>query len=184
MDISSRRAGLSSDRRALLAQRLAGQGQNAAPSAETVTRCAGEGPEFPASFMQEQMWLVTQLEPDKAVYNVPVAVLVRADADVPALERAFSEVVRRHEGLRTVFRVVHGALRQVVLPPFAVRADEFEMRHRVGDDFERDVRRLVTEEGARPMDVENGPLVRLSLLRVSEEECALVITVHHIVTDG
>jgi len=183
MSITSRRAGLSSDRRALLEQRLAGQSQ-AAPSAETVTRCAGEGPDFPASFMQEQMWLVTQLEPDKAVYNVPVAVLVRADADVPALERAFSEVVRRHEGLRTVFRVVDGALRQVVLPPFAVRADVRDLRGRVGDDFENDVRRLVTEEGARPMDVENGPLVRMSLLRVSAEECALVITVHHIVTDG
>src|SRR3954469_9155776 len=148
MDISSRRAGLSVDRRALLKQRLAGLGDTGAPSAETITRCAGEGPEFPASFMQEQMWLVTQLEPDKAVYNVPVAVLVRADADVPALERAFSEVVRRHEGLRTVFRVIDGALRQVVLPPFAVRADVRDERPRVGADFERDVRRLVTEEGA------------------------------------
>src|SRR5215218_4132995 len=175
MDISSRRAGLSSDRRALLEQRLAGQGRDAAPSPETITRCAGEGPEYPVSFMQEQMWLVTQLEPDKAVYNVPVAVLVRADADVPALERAFSEVVRRHEGLRTVFRVVEGELRQVVLPPFQVRADVRDLRHRVGDDFEWDVRRLVTEEGARPMDVERGPLVRLSLLRVSEEEYALII---------
>jgi amino acid adenylation domain-containing protein/non-ribosomal peptide synthase protein (TIGR01720 family) len=184
MDITSRRAGLSLDRRALLKQRLAGQGDTAAPSPETVTRCAGEGPEFPASFMQEQMWLVTQLEPDKAVYNVPVAVLVRADANVAALERAFSEVVRRHEGLRTVFRVVDGALRQVVLPPFAVRADVRDLRPHVGPDFEADVRRLVTEEGARPMDVEHGPLVRLSLLRVSEAECALIINVHHIVTDG
>src|SRR5688572_17361887 len=182
MNITSRRAGLSSDRRVLLEQRLAGVGDAGAPALETITRCAGEGPEYPVSFMQEQMWLVTQLEPDKAVYNVPVAVLVRADADVPALERAFSEVVRRHEGLRTVFRVVDGALRQGVLPPFAVRAEVRALRHRVGADFENDVRRLVTEEGARPMDVEHGPLVRMSLLRVSAEECALVITVHHIVT--
>src|ERR1043165_7953840 len=123
MDITSRRAGLSPERRALLAQRLAGQGQAAAPALETITRCAGPGPEFPASFMQEQMWLVTQLDPEHAVYNVPGAVLVRADADVPALERAFSEVVRRHEGLRTVFRVVDGQLRQVVLPPSPVRAE-------------------------------------------------------------
>ena len=184
MDITTRRAGLSADRRALLEQRLSGKDAAPPPARETVTRCAGEGPEFPASFMQEQMWLVTQLEPDKAVYNVPVAVLVRADADVPALERAFTEVVRRHEGLRTVFRVVDGTLRQVVLPPFAVRAEVRDARAQVGDDFERDVRRLVTEEGARFLDVERGPLVRLSLLRVSDERYALVITVHHIVTDG
>ncbi|HEX5727160.1 MAG TPA: amino acid adenylation domain-containing protein, partial [Longimicrobiaceae bacterium] len=183
MSIATRREGLSADKRALLRQRLAGM-EGAAPELETVTRCAGEGPEYPASFMQEQMWLVTQLEPDKAVYNVPVAVLVRADADVGALERAFSEVVRRHEGLRTVFRVVDGELRQVVLPPFPVRADVRDVRHRVGADFERDVRKLVTEEGARYMDLEHGPLVRLSLLRVTAERFALVITVHHIVTDG
>ena len=137
MSITTRRAGLSSDRRALLERRLAGESQDA-PSPETITRCAGEGPEFPVSFMQEQMWLVTQLEPDKAVYNIPVAVLVRADADVPALERAFTEVVRRHEGLRTVFRVVDGELRQVVLPPFRIRAEVRDERHRVGDDFNRD----------------------------------------------
>jgi amino acid adenylation domain-containing protein/non-ribosomal peptide synthase protein (TIGR01720 family) len=183
MTITSRRAGLSSDRRALLERRLAGESQDA-PSAETITRCAGEGPDFPASFMQEQMWLVTQLEPEKAVYNVPVAVLVRADLDIPALERAFSEVMRRHEGLRTVFRVVDGELRQVVLPPFRIRAEVRDERHRVGGDFNRDVRRLVTEEGARAMDLEHGPLVRMTLMRVSEEEYALVLNVHHIVTDG
>src|SRR5690242_17657815 len=154
MSITSRRAGLSSDRRALLERRLAGEGQNAAPSPETITRCAGEGPDFPASFMQEQMWLVTQLEPEKAVYNIPVAVLVRADADVPALERAFTEVVRRHEGLRTVFRVVDETLRQVVLPPYPIRAEVRDERHRVGGDFMGDVRRLVAEEGARTMDLE------------------------------
>ena len=185
MDIATRRAGLSADKRALLEQRLAGKAAaDAAPALETITRCAGEGNDFPASFMQEQMWLVTQLEPDKAVYNVPVAVLVRADADVGALERALTEVVRRHDGLRTVFRLVEGELRQVILPPFPIHAESRDVRARVGADFERDVRRLIAEEGSRFMDVEHGPLVRLTLLRVSEERAALVLTVHHIVTDG
>ncbi|HEU0052501.1 MAG TPA: amino acid adenylation domain-containing protein, partial [Longimicrobium sp.] len=183
MDITTRRAGLSADKRALLQQRLAGKDTGVA-ARPTITRCAGEGPVYPASFMQEQMWLVTQLEPEKAVYNVPVSVLVRADADIPAMERAFSEVVRRHEGLRTVFRVIDGQVMQVVMPPFQVRADVKDVRDRVGDDFERDVKRLVTEEGGRFLDVEKGPLVRLSFLRVTEERYALVITVHHIVTDG
>jgi len=184
MDISIRRAGLSADRRALLERRLSGWGSAAAPGMETITRCAGEGPDYPASFMQEQMWLVSQIEPDKAVYNIPVAVLVPVDTDIPALERAFSEVMRRHEGLRTVFRVVDGALRQVVLPPYPIRAEVHDLRHRVGDDFDRDVRQLVTEEGARSMDLEHGPLVRMTFMRVSDEEYAMVISVHHIVTDG
>ncbi|HEU0053108.1 MAG TPA: amino acid adenylation domain-containing protein, partial [Longimicrobium sp.] len=151
---------------------------------EVVTRCAGDGPEFPASYMQEQMWLAVQADPSLPVYNVPVAVLVRADADVDALERAFTDVVRRHEGLRTVFRFVDGELRQVVQPPYPVRVDVRDLRDRVRDDFATAVRRIVAEEGGRPMDLERGPLARIALLRVSDDRAALVITLHHIVTDG
>ncbi|MBV9111144.1 MAG: AMP-binding protein, partial [Gemmatimonadetes bacterium] len=183
MDTLNRRDTLSDTKRALLELRMRGQAP-ASRTREVITRCAGDGPEFPASYMQEQMWLAIQLDPEHAVYNVPVAALVRADADVGALERAFTGVVRRHEGLRTVFRVANGALRQVVLPPHPVRAEVRDLRGQVGPDFEAGVRRIVSAEGARTMDLERGPLVRLSLLRVSGERAALVITLQHIVTDG
>ncbi|HSU14718.1 amino acid adenylation domain-containing protein [Longimicrobium sp.] len=183
MDTINRRDTLSDAKRALLEARMRGQA-HAPRQREVIGRCAGEGPEFPASYMQEQMWLAIQLDPERAIYNVPVAVLVRADADVPALERAFTEVVRRHEGLRTVFRTVGGELRQVVLPPHPVTADVRDLRAEVGPDFDAGVRRIVSEAGARTMDIERGPMVQLSLLRVSDERSALVITLQHIVTDG
>jgi amino acid adenylation domain-containing protein len=183
MDALNRREALSDAKRALLEKRRAGLA-HAPRRREVITRCAGPGPEHPASYMQEQMWLAVQLDPTLPVYNVPVATLVRADADVGALERAFGEVVRRHEGLRTVFRVVNGELRQVVLPPHPVKADVRDLRGEVGGDFEAGVRRIVSAEGAKPLSVERGPLVRMAFLRVSDERAALVITIHHIVTDG
>jgi amino acid adenylation domain-containing protein len=183
MDTINRRDNLSDAKRALLEARMRGQA-HAPRQREVIGRCAGEGPEFPASYMQEQMWLAVQLDPERAIYNVPVAVLVRADADVGALERAFTEIVRRHEGLRTVFRAASGELRQVVLPPHPVKADVRDLRAEVGADFEAGVRRIVSEAGARTMDIERGPMVQLSLLRVSDERSALVITLQHMVTDG
>jgi amino acid adenylation domain-containing protein len=183
MDALNRREALSDARRALLEKRRSGLA-HAPKRREVITRCAGPGPEHPASYMQEQMWLAVQLDPTLPVYNVPVATLVRADADVGALERAFGEVVRRHEGLRTVFRVVNGELRQVVMPPHPVKADVRDLRGEVDEDLETGVRRIVSAEGAKPLDVEHGPLVRMAFLRVSDERAALVITAHHIVIDG
>ncbi|HEX6912006.1 MAG TPA: amino acid adenylation domain-containing protein [Longimicrobium sp.] len=182
-DLAAKRAALSDTKRALLQARLKAK-DIAAPSHDAVTRCAGPGPVHPLSFAQERMWFMSQYDPDLPIYNVPLAILVRADLDVEALERALSEVVRRHEALRTVYRLVDGEPRQVVLDPYPVRATVRDARDRIGADFNADVQRLVEEEGARPMDIVNGPLIRIALLRVSEERYALVTTTHHIATDG
>jgi amino acid adenylation domain-containing protein/non-ribosomal peptide synthase protein (TIGR01720 family) len=183
-DLAAKRAALSDTKRALLQARLKAKEPAAGPAKDAVTRCAGPGPVHPLSFAQERMWFMSQYDPDLPIYNVPLAILVRADLDVDALERAFGEVVRRHEALRTVYRLVDGVPRQVVLDPPPVPARIVDVRHRVGDDFQADVQRLVEEEGARPMDIVNGPLLRFALLRVSEERYAMVITTHHIATDG
>ncbi|HYW09066.1 MAG TPA: condensation domain-containing protein, partial [Longimicrobium sp.] len=182
-DPHSRRDDLSSAKRALLEQRLRGRG--GARPRETIGRCAGDGPDFPMSFAQERMWFLAQFEPGNPMYNVPVALLVRTDIDIPRLERALSEVVRRHESLRTVFRMVDGELRQVVEDPYEVRVELFEVRDRVRSaDPMEDIRRLISEEGARVFDVSRLPLFRVTLLRVSDERFAMVITTHHIATDG
>jgi len=182
-DLHSRRDELSSAKRALLEQRLRGRG-GARPQ-ETIQRCAGDGPDFPMSFAQERMWFLAQFEPGNPMYNVPVALLVRTDIDIPRLERALRQVVTRHESLRTVFRMVDGELRQVVEDPYDVRVELFDVRDRVRSaDPMEDIRRLVAEEGARVFDVSRLPLFRVTLLRVSDERYAMVITTHHIATDG
>ncbi len=183
MDISSRRAGLTDEKRALLQKRLRGD-SGAFRQRETITRSAGEGPDYPASFAQERMWFLTQFTPDSPMYNVPVAVLVPADVDVPTLERALSEIVRRHEGLRTSFHMVEGELRQRVEEPFPVKVEVLDYRHRVGEDFGHDVDRLVAEVGSRTFDLSRLPLFRVSLIRVSDDEYAMLISMQHIVIDG
>src|SRR5215218_8105679 len=180
-DLLNRKAGLSDAKRALLEKRL----KSLAPSSrkrEVVTREAGPGPEHPQSFAQERMWFLAQMDPGSPMYNVPVALSIRADVDVPVLERAVTEVVRRHEALRTVYRMVDGELKSIVLPPYPARVEVFDVRGEVhGDD---DVQRVVAREGARPIDISTGPLYRLTLLRVNDERYAMVNTVHHIATDG
>ncbi|HEX8695785.1 MAG TPA: amino acid adenylation domain-containing protein [Longimicrobium sp.] len=183
MDPSPRRAGLSDARRALLEKRLRGEASSLRPR-EVVGRVAGPGPEHPASFAQERMWFLSRFMPGSPIYNIPVAVLVPVGIDVRALERALTVVVRRHEALRTTFRMDAGELKQVVHPPFPVQVEVLDVRHRVGPDFARDVEALVAEEGSRPFDLARLPLSRVTLLRVSDEHCALVTTVHHIVADG
>jgi amino acid adenylation domain-containing protein/non-ribosomal peptide synthase protein (TIGR01720 family) len=175
------RAGLSEVKRALLEKRLRGQARSHR-AREAVTRCAGEGPVFPLSFAQERMWFLAQMDPDSPMYCVPVSISIRADVDVPVLERAVAEVVRRHETLRTVYRMVAGELKSVVLPPFPARVEVLDHRARVAAG--EGVQALVAEEGARPIDISTGPLYRVTLLRVSDERYAMVITVHHIATDG
>ncbi|MBB4637954.1 non-ribosomal peptide synthetase [Longimicrobium terrae] len=183
-DITAKRASLSDDKRALLQRRLRGEAPALRPR-ELVTRAAGPGPEHPASFAQERMWFLNEFAPDSPMYNVPVSVLVQADLDVALLERAYSEVVRRHESLRTTFHMgPDGELKQLVHDPFEVRIEIIEMRHRVGEDFSADVNALVSEEAARTFRMDTLPLFRVTLLRVSDEDYAMVITLHHIIIDG
>jgi amino acid adenylation domain-containing protein len=184
-DPGARRAALSDAKRALLEARLRGAPPAAAAPSATVTRCAGEGPEFPASFAQERMWFLSRFAPESPMYNVPAGMLVSAEVDVPALERALTETVRRHEVLRTTFRMGSGGqLLQVVQPAARVPVEVTDVRDRVGEPFAEHVNALVAEEAARVFDLERGPMIRVALLRVSGAEYAMVITVHHIAADG
>jgi amino acid adenylation domain-containing protein len=184
-DTGSRRAGLSDTKRALLEARLRGAPPAGAAPRAGITRCAGDGPEFPASFAQERMWFLSRFAPESAMYNIPVAFLVPADVDVPALERALTGVVRRHEALRTTYRMGDdGQLLQVVQPAAPVPVEVVDVRDRIGEPFVRHVHQAVGEEGARIFDLQRGPLARITLLRVSAAEYAMVITTHHIATDG
>jgi amino acid adenylation domain-containing protein len=184
-DTGTRRAALSDTKRALLEARLRGAPPAASAQREGVTRRAGPGPEHPASFAQERMWFLSRFAPESPMYNVPAAFLVPADVDVPALERALTAVVARHEALRTTYRMAEdGRLMQVVQPPAPVGVEVIDVRDRVGEPFVRGVHQLIGEEGARLFDLDRGPMVRVTLLRVSDADYAMVVTTHHIATDG
>ncbi|MFN2529802.1 MAG: amino acid adenylation domain-containing protein [Pyrinomonadaceae bacterium] len=139
---------------------------------------------FPASFAQQRLWFLDQLEPGSSFYNVPQAISIRGDLNVEALRRTFQEIVRRHEALRTTFSVVDGS-------PVQVIAKHLELSFPVTDltslaKMDRDVEwaRLAAEEAQKPFDLTRGPLVRALLLALSADECVLLLTMHHIVSDG
>jgi amino acid adenylation domain-containing protein/non-ribosomal peptide synthase protein (TIGR01720 family) len=174
---------LSDAKRALLEKRLRGEAKPLAPRVSITRRTSGTV--HPMSFAQERLWFLDQMEPGSPFYNIPVATLISAKLDVPTLQRALEEIVRRHEAVRTVFRLVDGKPAQVVLPPHPMPIKLVDIRGPNGEEpGEDEIRRRTSEEGAIPFDLYNGPLFRATLMRVSEADCALVLAMHHIVTDG
>ncbi|HEU4556496.1 MAG TPA: amino acid adenylation domain-containing protein, partial [Longimicrobium sp.] len=139
---------------------------------------------LPLSFAQERLWFIDRLEPGSATYNLPAAVRLTGALDEAALERALGEIVRRHEALRTVFAEVDGAPVQVIAA-FGGFALPVEDLSGLGEaDREAAVRRRAGEEATRPFDLSAGPLFRVTLLRLGEEDHVLVLAMHHIISDG
>ena len=139
---------------------------------------------LPLSFAQERLWFLDRLEPESAAYNIPAALRLAGALDEAALERALGEIVRRHEALRTVFAEVDGAPVQVIAP-FGGFALPVEDLSGLGEaEREAAVRRRAGEEARRPFDLAAGPLFRAALLRLGAEEHVLLLSMHHIVSDG
>ena len=181
-DIAQRRSRLSLAKRALLERRLRGEG-DALASSRTIPHLV-ERATVPLSFGQERLWFLDQLEPGSAAYNVRDAYRLTGQLDKPALERAVNEVVRRHEALRTTFSVVDGRPVQVISPTLSVSLTVIALEGH--SEYERQDRllRWVNQEAERPFDLATGPLVRVTLLRVDEEDHVFILTMHHIVSDA
>ncbi|MEW5925947.1 MAG: amino acid adenylation domain-containing protein [Gemmatimonadota bacterium] len=139
---------------------------------------------LPLSFAQERLWLVDQMEPGSAVYNIPMAWRLGGALDEAALERALGEIVRRHEALRTTFAEVDGSPVQTIAPFGAFALPVEDLSELGGADREEGVRRRAGEEARRPFDLSAGPLFRAALLRLGAEDHVLLLSMHHIVSDG
>jgi amino acid adenylation domain-containing protein len=139
---------------------------------------------FPLSFAQERLWFIDQLEPGTGIYNLPVAYRLRGPLDVVALERSLNEIVRRHEILRTTFSVAEDRPIQAIASSLKVKVRLIELGELDERTREVEADRLVSRESQRPFDLVNGPLLRTSVLRLAQEECILLIVLHHIISDG
>ncbi|HKG15554.1 MAG TPA: condensation domain-containing protein, partial [Pyrinomonadaceae bacterium] len=143
------------------------------------------GGPLPLSFAQRRLWFIDQMEPGTPAYNVPAAVRLVGRLDVAALEATLSEVVRRHEVLRTYFSVGEGGEPvQIISPPQRVELPPVDLSGLGQDEREAEALRLAREEAELPFDLSTGPLLRARLLRLSEEEHVVLLTMHHIVSDG
>ncbi|MGZ4032453.1 MAG: amino acid adenylation domain-containing protein, partial [Tumebacillaceae bacterium] len=141
-------------------------------------------PHMPLSFPQQRMWLVEQVRPDTAVYNLPFALRLHGVLDVGALERSLNEIVRRHEALRATFSQMEGQPVQVIASEMQVSMAFYDVEDRPEDARFAEAMRVVAEEAGRPFDLEKGPLVRFGLVRMHELEHVFVLNLHHIVADG
>ena len=150
-------------------------------SGNAITRRAEDAP-APLSFAQERLWVIDQLEPGSAVYTISAGLRLRGALDVDALSRAFDEIVRRHEALRTNFVVVDGAPVQVVAPSLIIPLLTIIPIPYAEDDSA--LRAFAAEEAARPFDLATDALIRVRLVKMAEDDHALVILIHHAVTDG
>ena len=135
---------------------------------------------LPQSLAQNRLWLLWQLEPQSAAYNIPAGLHLRGELDVVALEAAFQALVARHESLRTVFSEEHGQARQRILAqqPFSLHRLDLE------GQAPAQVAACREEEAQQPFDLGQGPLLRVTLARLDDDEHQLWVTLHHIVADG
>jgi amino acid adenylation domain-containing protein len=139
--------------------------------------------ELPASFAQQGVWLADRLQPGLSVFNTPFALSLDGPLDAPALARALSEIVRRHEPLRTAFREEGGRLWQVIARPSPVPLPVADLSGLPRTAREREAERLLDAEARRPFDLSRGPMLQLRLLRLGEGEHVLLTLMHHIVSD-
>src|ERR1044071_5418236 len=148
-----------------------------------IGRISSEGA-LPLSFGQQRLWFLHQMEAGSPLYNIPVAVRLRGRLDAAAMEASLAEVVRRHEVLRTTFEAVDGRPVAIVTQQAFGELPVVDLSHLPAGEREAEMLRLATHEARRPFDLERGPVMRAALMRLDEDEHVLLVTMHHIVSDG
>ncbi len=139
---------------------------------------------LPLSFSQQRLWFIDQLEPENVPYNVRGGVRLEGSLDVAALAAALSGIVRRHEVLRTTFGQEAGEPRQVIAAPAPLPLPVLDLSGLPAEAQEVETHRIATAESRRPYDLARGPLLRCTLLRLGERQHALLVGMHHVVSDG
>ncbi|WP_244211017.1 non-ribosomal peptide synthase/polyketide synthase [Amycolatopsis kentuckyensis] len=150
---------------------------SATPLSAAITPVDRDG-ELPLSFAQQRLWFLDDFAPGSTDHVTVFGVRLRGELRPDALARALTTLIARHESLRTTFPAVDGRPRQVVGEPWQLALPVTEVP---GED---DLRRLLAEDLARPFDLARGPLLRARLVRLAPDDHALVLALHHIITDG
>ena len=138
----------------------------------------------PLSYSQQRMWFLWQMEPDSPAYNVGGMARLRGVLDVGRFEAALQALIMRHETLRTTFPSVDGVARQNVAAQSSVRMNWQDFSAFTEAERQLRVQQLADQEAHGPFNLETGPLLRACLVKAGEQEHYLVLTLHHIVTEG
>lgn len=139
---------------------------------------------LPLSFSQQRFWYLDRLHPGNPAYNCCALLRVTGPLNVPALEQAINEIINRHEALRTIFPEVEGWPAQVILPEQPLNLLVTDLSALAGDKAEAVQHRLAIAEAERSFDLAQGPLLRVVVRRMAEQDHLVQVTMHHIVSDG
>ncbi len=137
---------------------------------------------LPLSFAQQRLWFLDRLNPGSAAYNIPAVVRLKGTLDTGALNQTLTEIVRRHESLRTSFRMVQGQPVQVINEAAEINLAAIDLSN--DPDQSATCDRLIREHTQQPFDLSRELLFRPGLLRLAEDEHILFMTMHHIISDG
>ncbi|NEQ30350.1 MAG: amino acid adenylation domain-containing protein [Leptolyngbya sp. SIO4C5] len=162
-------------KRQLLAELLQKQAKNAeVPPPMTV----------PLSFAQQRLWFLDQLEPGSPTYNIAFQLHLTGTLQIAALTQAFNQIVQRQEALRTAFNTVDGQSVQLILPTLQLAVPLVDLQLLPVAQQTAEVTRLATAAARCPFDLTRAPLLRVTLVRLAADQHVLLLTIHHIISDG
>jgi amino acid adenylation domain-containing protein len=139
---------------------------------------------IPLSFAQARLWFLDQLQPNSAFYNIPLALRLSGQLNIVAIESSINEIIQRHEALRTNFTTQEGQPVQIIASTLNLKLLVVDLLYLPESSREIEAQRLAFEEANRPFNLEREPLVRGTALQLGETEYILVLTMHHIISDG
>ncbi|MEH2283681.1 MAG: amino acid adenylation domain-containing protein [Nostoc sp.] len=139
---------------------------------------------IPLSFSQQRLWFIDQLYNGSSFYNIPIAFHIKGQLNITAIEQSLDEILKRHEVWRTTFTLVNGEPVQNIVSELTWDLPMINLEHLSGKDWESEVKQLAAQSARKPFNLAKGLLVRATLLRLSEGEHVLLLTMHHIITDG
>ena len=183
LSLAEQLAGFSPAKRSLLELHLMKKKRGAAMATRSIERQRNRGT-APLSYNQQGLWVLNQLMPGTSLYHTPTAARLTGSLDCNALERALNAVVARHDALRTTFRTIDGTPEQFVAADVSIEMPLVDLSDCPESEREAEALRLLQEEARRSFDLSQGPLIRSILVRLAACEHVLLITMHHIVTDG
>jgi amino acid adenylation domain-containing protein len=177
-------AGLTEKQRELLRLRLAKLPPRSGEVAPPLRRRTPERADYPLSFAQQRLWFLHQWDPKSPAYNAPAYLRLDGPIDEPALAWALAQLVNRHAVLRTRFLNRDGEARQVIDPAERFVLGRKDLRLLAAAERQGELLRLAAEELNRPFDLSAEPGFRAVLAPLEPQSCALLLTTHHIVSDG
>lgn len=182
MDFNQRIAALSPEQRALFELRLKQKELNVKRVTSISKRKASD--RLTLSLIQERLWVLHQLQPDIPLYNESSLFRLIGDLNTIVFEKSLNEIIQRHEILRTSFQIVDSQPVQVIAPTLTVTLPIVDLQGQSETERKVKVKQIVTTASSQPFDLTQAPLLRGTLIRVKEQEHIMLLTMHHIISDG